>query len=112
MDRLVPHDKSALQAAAVGGQRFSLDLVRALVRNPNFVPDTLLRHQMIRPDGAEFLFAHALVRDGVYSSLTHERRRAMHRAAAAWHADLAVRLRAEHLERASDPGAAGAYRTA
>jgi class 3 adenylate cyclase/tetratricopeptide (TPR) repeat protein len=112
MDRLVPHDKSALQAAAVGGQRFSLDLVRALVRNPNFVPDTLLRQQMIRPDGAEFLFAHALVRDGVYSSLTHERRRALHRAAADWYADRDVVLRAEHLERASDPGAAGAYRTA
>ncbi len=70
MDRLVPRDKVALQTAAVGGQRFSLDLVRALVRDPHFVPDTLLRQRMIRPDGAEFLFAHALVRDAVYSSLT------------------------------------------
>ncbi len=112
MDRLAAHDKAALQAAAVGGQRFSLDLVRALVRNPGFVPDTLLRQQMIRPDGAEFLFAHALVRDGVYSSLTHERRRALHRAAADWYENRDTVLRAEHLERASDPGAAAAYRAA
>ena len=112
MDRLAANDKAALQAAAVGGQQFSLDLVRALVRNPGFVPDTLLRQQMIRPDGAEFLFAHALVRDGVYSSLTHERRRALHRAAADWYENRDTVLRAEHLERASDPGAAAAYRAA
>jgi class 3 adenylate cyclase len=60
MDRLLPQDKAALQAAAIGGQRFSFDLVRALARNPGLTPDTLLRQQMIRPDGAEFLFAHAL----------------------------------------------------
>jgi class 3 adenylate cyclase/tetratricopeptide (TPR) repeat protein len=112
MDRLAPRDKAALQAAAVGGQRFSLDLVRALVRDQGFVPDTLLRQQMIRPDGAEFLFAHALVRDGVYSSLTRERRRDLHRAAADWYENRDVVLRAEHLERAGDPGAAVAYRAA
>ncbi len=112
MDRLDARDKAALQAASIGGQRFSLDLVRALVRNPDFLPATLLRHQMIRPDGAELLFAHALVRDGVYSSLTHERRRALHRAAADWYAPRDAVLRAEHLERANDPSAAQAYRAA
>jgi class 3 adenylate cyclase/tetratricopeptide (TPR) repeat protein len=109
MDRLDARDKAALQAASISGQRFSLDLVRALVRDPNFVPAALLRHQMIRSDGAEFLFAHALVRDGVYSSLTHERRRALHRAAADWYAGRDPVLRAEHLERANDPSAAEAY---
>jgi tetratricopeptide (TPR) repeat protein len=112
MDRLALNDKAALQAAAVSGQRFSLDVVRTLVRNPSFVPDTLLQQQMIRPDGAEFLFAHALVRDGVYSSLTRERRRDLHRAAADWYENRDAVLRAEHLERASDPRAAMAYRAA
>jgi class 3 adenylate cyclase/tetratricopeptide (TPR) repeat protein len=112
MDRLDPHDKSALQAASIVGQRFSLDLVRALIRNLDFVPAALLRHQMIRPDGAEFLFAHALVRDGIYSSLTHERRRALHRAAADWYLPRDLVLRAEHLGRASDPSAAQAHREA
>ena len=109
MDRLDPRDKAALQAASIAGQRFSLDLLRALIGNPDFVPSALLRHQMIRPDGAELLFAHALVRDGVYSSVTHERRRALHRAAADWYADRDAVLHAEHLERANDTAAALAY---
>jgi class 3 adenylate cyclase/tetratricopeptide (TPR) repeat protein len=112
MDRLDARNKSALQAASIAGQRFSLELVRALVRDPDFAPAAFLRNQMIRPDGAEFLFAHALVRDGVYSSLTHERRRALHRAAADWYADRDRVLRAEHLDRANDSGAAQAYREA
>jgi class 3 adenylate cyclase/tetratricopeptide (TPR) repeat protein len=112
MDRLDPRNKAALQAASIAGQRFPLELVRALVRDPAFAPAALLRNQMIRPDGAEFLFAHALVRDGVYSSLTHERRRALHHAAADWYADRDRVLRAEHLDRANDPAAAQAYREA
>src|SRR3984893_7505099 len=109
MDRLDPRDKAALQAASIAGQRFSLDLVRALIGKHNLHPSALLRHQMIRPDGAELLFAHALVRDGVYSSITHERRRVLHRAAADWYADRDLTLHAEHLERANDAGAAQAY---
>src|SRR5205814_9283898 len=107
--RLDPPDQAALQAASIAGQRFSLDLVRTLIRNPEFIPTALLRHQMIRPDGVEFLFAHALVRDGVYSSLTHKRRRTLHRVAADWYASRDVALRAEHLERANEPTAPQAY---
>jgi class 3 adenylate cyclase/tetratricopeptide (TPR) repeat protein len=109
MDRLDARDKTALQAASIAGQRFSLDLLRALIGNRDFVPSALLRNQMIRPDGAELLFAHALVRDGVYSSITHERRHALHRAAADWYIGRDAVLRAEHLERANAPGAAQAY---
>jgi class 3 adenylate cyclase/tetratricopeptide (TPR) repeat protein len=109
MDRLDPRSKAALQAASVAGQRFPLELVRALARDPDFTPGVLLRNQMIRPEGAEFLFAHALVRDGIYSSLTHERRRVLHRAAAEWYAERDGVLRAEHLDRGGDPGAAAAY---
>lgn len=109
MDRLPPRDKAALQAASVGGQRFSLEFVQALIGDAGFVPTTLLRHQMVRPEGVEFLFAHALVRDGVYSSLTHERRRNLHHAAAEYYSGREPVLRAEHLERAEDPRAAEAY---
>ncbi|MBV9635746.1 MAG: AAA family ATPase, partial [Methylobacteriaceae bacterium] len=109
MDRLPPRDKAGLQAASVAGQRFSLDLVRALLADPAFSPTVLLQQQMVRPEGSEFLFAHALVRDGVYSSLTHERRRTLHRAAAEFYAERDATLRAEHLERADDPRAAAAY---
>jgi class 3 adenylate cyclase/tetratricopeptide (TPR) repeat protein len=109
MDRLLPSDKAALQAAAVAGQRFSLEFVRALLHDPGYVPTSLLRHQMIRPEGEEFLFSHALVRDGVYSSLTHERRHALHQASAEFYAGTDPILCAEHLARAQDPGAATAF---
>jgi tetratricopeptide (TPR) repeat protein len=109
MDRLPAFDKAALQAAAIAGQRFSLDFVRRLIQDPAYVPTALLRHLMIRPEGEAFLFAHALIRDGVYSSLTHERRRLLHRAAAEFYRDHDPILRAEHLEQALDPGAAAAY---
>ena len=53
-------------------------------------------------------FAHALVRDGVYASLTGTRRRLLHGAAARVLADEPT-LRAEHLDLASDAEAARAY---
>ena len=112
MDRLDARDKIALQAASINGQRFSIEFVRNLTQDLTYVPDALLSNQMIRREGAEFLFAHALVRDGVYSSLTHNRRKALHRLAANWLSDRDAGLRAEHLEHADDPGAASAYQLA
>jgi len=109
MDRLNASDKAALQAAAVAGQRFSLKFVRTLIQDPAYVPTNLLRHQMIRPEGEELLFSHALVRDGVYSSLTHERRRLLHRVSAEFYKQTDPILCAEHHEQAGDPEAADAY---
>ena len=63
----------------------------------------------MRPDGEEFLFAHALIRDGVYASLTRTRRAELHRAAASWYGERDPTLHAEHLDRAEAPEAARAY---
>ncbi|WP_284313688.1 adenylate/guanylate cyclase domain-containing protein [Labrys miyagiensis] len=109
MDRLGASDKSALQAAAVAGQRFSLELVRALIGDQAYSPSNLIGHQMVQPEGDELLFSHALVRDGVYSSLTHERRRLLHRASAEFYRRKDPILYAEHLEQAGAAEAAGAY---
>ncbi|HSK28584.1 MAG TPA: tetratricopeptide repeat protein, partial [Candidatus Limnocylindria bacterium] len=69
----------------------------------------LVKHYLVRPVGNDFLFAHALVREGVYSSLLGARRKELHRRAAHWFADQDPVLRAEHLDRAEDPEAASAY---
>ena len=37
---------------------------------------------LIRADSGEFMFCHALIRDGAYASLLHKRRRALHARAA------------------------------
>ncbi|MEM7529549.1 MAG: adenylate/guanylate cyclase domain-containing protein [Pseudomonadota bacterium] len=112
LDTLAPPDKAAIQAASILGQRFSLKTLRHLIADDRFDCDELLRHQLIRWEGEQFLFVHALVRDGVYGSLLRSRRSALHRRAAEWFAASDLALRADHLERAGDPGAAEAYREA
>ena len=109
VDRLGQADRLALQAASVVGQRFAPDAVRHLINSPHYDFEQLLRNSLIRPEGDAFLFAHALVRDGVYSSLLTARRNELHRLAADWFHKHDPILRAEHLDRAEDTTAAEAY---
>lgn len=112
MDRLPDRDRTALRAASVIGQRFSRPLVCHLTGSPDYDCATLLAHHLVRVDGEDFLFAHALIRDGVYASLTRARRNALHVAAGAWYGERDPALRAEHLDRGESPDAPGAYRQA
>jgi class 3 adenylate cyclase/tetratricopeptide (TPR) repeat protein len=107
-DLLAPNDRRALEAASALGQRFELATLRALIDDVCYDAEVLLRNALLRrsPDGLQF--AHALVRDGIYASLTRARRRQLHGAAARVLAGEPT-LRAEHLDLASDPDAARAY---
>jgi class 3 adenylate cyclase/tetratricopeptide (TPR) repeat protein len=107
-DLLSPPDRRAIQAASVLGQRFNLSQLRILLGEPNFICDTLVRNVLLRPTREGFLFAHALVREGIYGSLTNTRKREFHARAAVIFADDPV-LRAEHLDRAGNAEAARAY---
>jgi class 3 adenylate cyclase/tetratricopeptide (TPR) repeat protein len=107
-DLLSTQDRRAIQAASVLGQRFSLTHLRALLQEPHYACDTLVRNVLLRPTLDGLQFAHALVRDGVYGSLTNARKRDLHGAAASIFRDDPV-LRAEHLDRAGDGQAAHAY---
>lgn len=109
MDGLPEEDRSALQAAAVIGQRFALEAVRRLVENQEYDCATLVKHRLVRPEGPDYLFAHALIREGVYSSLLRARRRKLHTRAAEWFAGHDSGLCAEHLDRADDAHAPQAY---
>ena len=109
MDRLAPSDRTALQAASVLGQRFTLSALQYLIERPQYNCSALVEHFLIRPVGEGFLFAHALVREGVYLSLLRARRKELHRRAAEWFADQDPVLRAQHLDRAEAPEAAQAY---
>jgi class 3 adenylate cyclase/tetratricopeptide (TPR) repeat protein len=109
MDILEAADRHALQAASILGQRFALDALRNLIEEPEYDCRALVEHFLVRPEGTGFLFAHALVRDGVYSSLLKDRRSDLHKRAADWYASRDLTLCAEHLDRANDPGAAEAY---
>ncbi len=109
MDQLPGAGKAALQAASAIGQRFGLDLLRHLTEDPDTDCAGLIEHYLVRPEGGNYLFAHALIREGVYSSLLKARRRTLHARAAQWFADQDPVLRAEHLDRAEDLAAPGAY---
>ena len=109
MDRLKTADKWALQTASIVGQRFTLDVLRHLLNDPNYDCDALIEHRLLRPEARGYLFAHALIREGVYSSLLQAQRRDLHRRAADWFAERDLGLWAEHLGRAEDPGAPRAY---
>jgi class 3 adenylate cyclase/tetratricopeptide (TPR) repeat protein len=109
LDRLAPADKRALQAASVFGQRFPLAGLRHLIGAPDHDCGPLMAQFLVRPQGNDFLFAHALIRDAVYDSLLRSRRLELHRAAADWYQGRDAALRAEHLERAEHPEAPLAY---
>ncbi|MET0733976.1 MAG: adenylate/guanylate cyclase domain-containing protein [Casimicrobiaceae bacterium] len=112
LDRLPPADKRAMQAAAVIGQRFDLDVLRALTGDAAYDATGLIERDLVRVDEREpgmLAFAHALIRDGAYASLLHSVRRDFHRAAARWFEGRDATLRAQHLDRAEDAGAPAAY---
>ncbi len=79
------------------------------MNDPAYVCAPLIAHYLVRPEGEDYLFAHALIQEGVYASLLKSRARELHRRAAAWFAERDPVLRAEHLDRAEDPAAAQAY---
>lgn len=112
LDRLAPPDQVAVQAASVMGQRFTLAALRYVLDDPAYRCDPLIEHRWVRPDGDGYLFAHGLIQEGIYVSLRKARRREWHQRAALWFADHDLRLHAEHLDRAGNPAAAGAYLTA
>jgi hypothetical protein len=84
---------------SVLGQR-RLTHLRALLQSRSMIA-ALARNVPVRRTQDGLQFAHALVRDGVYGSLTNARKQSCIGAAAAIFIDDPV-LRAEHLDRSSD----------
>jgi tetratricopeptide (TPR) repeat protein len=108
-DRLPPAEKQALQAASVLGQRVPLPVLRHLLGDETYEATRLVDQRFLVQDSGGLGFVHALMRDGIYGSLLKTRRRELHRAAADWYDGKDLPLRALHLDRAEDPGAAAAY---
>jgi class 3 adenylate cyclase/tetratricopeptide (TPR) repeat protein len=109
VDRLPGREKQAVQAASVLGKRLNRSALCALLDDPAYDPAPLVAADLLREDGGELAFAHALIQEGVYASLLNTRKRALHLRAADALGGSDLRLRSEHLDRAGDPGAAAAY---
>lgn len=109
LDMLPPGDRHILRAASVLGQLFAPDAIVYLLGDSGRDYGSLIRRGFLKPIGNDFLFAHALMRDGVYLSLPRAERHALHRRAAQWFIERDPILRAEHLERAEDKAAPWAF---
>ena len=109
VDRLDDGDKRALHAAAVLGQRFTLDALHHLIEDSAYRCDTLISHHVIRAAGDEYMFAHAMIWESVYASVLKSRRRELRRRAAEWYGGRDSGVFAQHLDRAGDARAPIAY---
>jgi tetratricopeptide (TPR) repeat protein len=109
MDQLAPHDRCAVEAAAVLGQRFSLPALRQVVEDATYSCSPLVCQGLIQSEGSEYRFVHALIQEAVYASVLRSRRRALHARAAQWFGERDPARQAEHLDAAGDPGAAAGY---
>jgi class 3 adenylate cyclase/tetratricopeptide (TPR) repeat protein len=109
LDRLDTDNREVLQIASAMGQRFSLVDVREISGKPNYDPTELIARHLVQHDGSNLLFSHALVREGVYSSILPSKCRELHGRIATVIGSSDLPLRARHLEMAQDTNAAKAY---
>jgi len=107
LDRLGAPERHAIRVASVLGQRFPLTALNHLLAGAPW--EAHLAQGLLRIDGNEGIFAHALVHEGAYESLPRAQRRELHARAAHWFNGRDAILRAEHLDRADDESAAQAY---
>jgi len=112
LDRLADRDRAAIQAASVLGARFGRQELAHLLAENGYDPGPLVAAHLVRPAEGAFEFAHALIRDAVYESLTKTRRRSLHGRAAGMFEDRDRLLFAQHLDRSGDERAARAYHAA
>jgi predicted ATPase len=71
MDNLPDEDGRALQTASVLGQRFDPGCLCFMIDDQTYNYQKLIDHHLLRPEGTQYLFAHALIREGAYN-LTHQ----------------------------------------
>jgi DNA-binding SARP family transcriptional activator len=108
-DRLSAHDHRALQAAAILGHRCDTNALHAVLDDATYEPCNLVESGLLRADGTDLQFAHALFRDAIYESILKSQRRELHLRAAEWFRSRDLALHADHLAAAAHEDAAAAY---
>ncbi len=116
LDRLPRACREIVEAASILGDRFPVRLLGGLLGTAlggaDLEVSALEQQNLVRRDGADAVFGHALLREAIYSSLMRTRRATLHTAAAALFGDDDPVMRASHLDRANHPEAAAAHDSA
>lgn len=82
LDKLPQATRQLAQAASVLGQVFSGDALAAVYGGDTAGTDALGAAHLFVSRGADFSFVHALVRDGIYASISPQDRQQLHQRAA------------------------------
>jgi tetratricopeptide (TPR) repeat protein/transcriptional regulator with XRE-family HTH domain len=106
LDTLPPEHSRALRMASVLGNRFDLAQLRNALGEPEYTPPASGRNSLLRPAGTgRYAFVHDLVMHCIYESIDGEQQQRMHAIAAGLFREHDAVQCAQHLYRASDPGA-------
>jgi transcriptional regulator with XRE-family HTH domain/tetratricopeptide (TPR) repeat protein len=106
LDTLPADDSRALRMASVLGNRFELAQLRAALGEPDYMPPASSRNSLLRPAGAgRYAFVHDLVMHCIYETIDGEQQQRMHAVAAELFREQDAVQCAQHLYRASAPGA-------
>ncbi|MEM6889924.1 MAG: AAA family ATPase [Pseudomonadota bacterium] len=105
IDALEPRDRAAIRVASIFGQRFRLDDLHRLIGDTAFDCDALFERGLLKRVGEDCLFGHALLQEGVYSSILKSERRTLHENAAALFEGRDAPLHARHLKKARSAAA-------
>jgi len=106
LDTLPAEHSRALRMASVLGNRFDLAQLRVALGDTEYTPPASGRNNLLRPAGAgRYAFVHDLVMHCIYDSIEGEQQQRMHAIAAELYREQDAVQCAQHLYRASDPGA-------
>lgn len=101
MDRQTSADRRALRTASAIGQRFSISLLREVLRAPAYSPDGPVACHLLKPvEPGIYQFVHDLVMQCIYESMVPTQRDFLHQAIAEAFRQRDTTLCALHLDRA------------
>ncbi len=102
-------DIRALDIATVLGIRFSPEVLKTLLDNPQYIPDGLIQQGYLQNFGNMLEFTHSITQQILYSLLDKNLRNNIHFNAASYYLFGNTHLHASHLAAANSPDTAKAY---
>ena len=97
LEKLEVKDRDAAIAAAVIGQRFTLESLHNVLNQPDYDPQALIDGFLICRRGDHYQFNHALIRDGIYQSIIARNRQQLHQRCANFFLNQDLPLATKHL---------------